>query len=214
MLRALEGKKNCFWRLHKPIPFQYGRADCVRDEKKATTKFPFAATEHENHANPFGQGDWVLKELKRDFGVFLASLAPIQWCILFILCRYECSPDHCHDGSSRDLYSRSQQDHWRPLQVGIIHKLFSTVSDGLELRSYPTCTSKPWEADLSTTLAWDLPSSHSGERRVSYWVDLNFICFFFPLICPCILCPAPGDKFGRPLNRDIQGDFTLHTNNW
>jgi hypothetical protein len=23
-----------------------------------------------------------------------------------------------------------------------------------------------------------------------------------------------GDKFGRPLNRDIQGDFTLHTNNW
>ena len=89
-----------------------------------------------------------------------------------------------------------------------------TVSDGLELRSYPTCTSKPWEADLSTTLAWDLPSSHSGERRVSYWVDLNFICFFFPLICPCILCPAPGDKFGRPLNRDIQGDFTLHTNNW
>ena len=78
MLRALEGKENCFWRLHKPIPFQYGRADCVRDEKKATTKFPFAATDHENHANPFGQGDWVLKELKRDFGMFLASLAPIQ----------------------------------------------------------------------------------------------------------------------------------------
>ena len=73
MLRALEGKENCFWRLHKPIPFQYGRADCVRDKKKATTKFPFAATEHENHANPFGQGDWVLKELKRDFGMFLAS---------------------------------------------------------------------------------------------------------------------------------------------
>ena len=25
---------------------------------------------------------------------------------------------------------------------------------------------------------------------------------------------SSGDKFGRPLNRDIQGDFTLHTNNW
>ena len=123
MLRALEGKENCFWRLHKPIPFQYGRADCVRDEKKATTKFPFAATEHENHANPFGQGDWVLKELKRDFGMFLASLAPVQPHIWCIQCRYECSPDHCHDGSPWDLYSRSQQDHWRPLQVGIIYKL-------------------------------------------------------------------------------------------
>merc|ERR1712218_713158 len=23
-----------------------------------------------------------------------------------------------------------------------------------------------------------------------------------------------GDKFGRPLNRDVQGNFCLHTNNW
>merc|ERR1719500_2726109 len=69
MVVGLEGKENCFWRLHKPIPFQYGRADCVRDQSKASVKFPFSATEHENHANPFGQGDSVLKELKRDFGM-------------------------------------------------------------------------------------------------------------------------------------------------
>ena len=69
MVVGLEGKENCFGRLHKPIPFQYGRADCVRDESKATKKFPFSATDHENHANPFGQGDSVLKELKRDFGM-------------------------------------------------------------------------------------------------------------------------------------------------
>ena len=69
MVVGLEGKENCFWRLHKPIPFQYGRADCVRDQSKASVKFPFSATDHENHANPFGQGDSVLKELKRDFGM-------------------------------------------------------------------------------------------------------------------------------------------------
>jgi hypothetical protein len=66
---ALEGRESCLWRLHKPVPFQYGRADCVKEVDKAKTEFPFEATNSESHSNPFGQADWVLKDLKRDFGL-------------------------------------------------------------------------------------------------------------------------------------------------
>merc|ERR1719209_2197485 len=69
MVAAIEGKEKCLWKLQQPVPFQYGRVDCVKDESKAATDFPFEATNQESHSNPFGQGDWVLKDLKRDFGM-------------------------------------------------------------------------------------------------------------------------------------------------
>merc|ERR1711899_316653 len=67
MVAALEGKEKCLWKLQQPVPFQYGRVDCVKDESKAATEFPFEATNQESHSNPFGQGSSVLKDLKRDF---------------------------------------------------------------------------------------------------------------------------------------------------
>ena len=69
MVVALEGKEKCLWKLEQPVPFQYGRADCVRNPSEGTTDLPFEATNKESHSNPFGQGDWVLKDLKRDFGM-------------------------------------------------------------------------------------------------------------------------------------------------
>ena len=69
MVLALEGKDKCLMRLHKPIPFQYGRSDCVRDETEAKTSFPYEATNKESHQNPHGQASWVLEDLKRDFGM-------------------------------------------------------------------------------------------------------------------------------------------------
>ena len=69
MVMALEGKEKCLWKLQKPVPFQYGRADCVRDERLARTKFPFEATNEESHSNPFGEGRRVLEDLKMDFGM-------------------------------------------------------------------------------------------------------------------------------------------------
>jgi len=160
MLTALEGKENCFWRLHKPIPFQYGRADCVRDEKKATTKFPFAATEHENHANPFGQGDWVLKELKRDFGMSARQTIAMM----------------AAHGISTHAHNKIIGVHYRWAGAPFISNLY-----------FKTLGSRP-QYNLGMGLAL---KSLWGEKGVLL-----------------------GDKFGRPLNRDIQGDFTLHTNNW
>merc|ERR1712156_1212072 len=69
MVVALKGKEKCLWKLEQPVPFQYGRADCVRNPSEGTTDLPFEATNKESHSNPFGQGDWVLKDLKRDFGM-------------------------------------------------------------------------------------------------------------------------------------------------
>ena len=69
MVTAIEGEEKCLWKLQKPVPFQYGRADCVRDESLGQTKFPFEATSKESHSNPFGEGKHVLEDLKRDFGL-------------------------------------------------------------------------------------------------------------------------------------------------
>ena len=69
MVTVIEGEEKCLWKLQKPVPFQYGRADCVRDESLGQTKFPFEATSEESHSNPFGEGKQVLEDLKRDFGL-------------------------------------------------------------------------------------------------------------------------------------------------
>jgi len=66
---ATEGWDKCEIKSHKEIPFQYGRRDCVPDPEKKWTPYPFEATDEENHSNPFGTGEAVLKDLKRDFGL-------------------------------------------------------------------------------------------------------------------------------------------------
>ena len=151
MVVGLEGKENCFWRLHKPIPFQYGRADCVRDESKATKKFPFSATDHENHANPFGQGDSVLKELKRDFGMSARHTIALM----------------AAHGISTHAHNKILGIHYRSDSQEIFQLQTLSKTGGEEVRSYLTCTSKRWAADHNTTWAMGFRSSQSGERRVS-----------------------------------------------
>ena len=68
MVVTLEGKEKCLWKLQEPVPFQYGRIDCVRDIRRAATKFPFEATNKESHSNPWDEGSHVLEHLNRDDG--------------------------------------------------------------------------------------------------------------------------------------------------
>merc|ERR1711936_779602 len=141
-------------------PSEYGRADCVRDQSKASVRFPFSATDHENHANPFGQGDWVLKELKRDFGMSARQTIAMM----------------AAHGISTHAHNKIIGVHYRWAGAPFISNLY-----------FKTLGSRP-QYNLGMGLAL---KSLWGEKGVLL-----------------------GDKFGRPLNRDIQGDFTLHTNNW
>ena len=65
---VLEGKDKCLIKLHKPITFQYGRADCISDESKKITDLPYEQTDKETPYNPHGTSTTVLDTLKEDFG--------------------------------------------------------------------------------------------------------------------------------------------------
>jgi len=60
---VLEGREKCDIKLHRAFFFKTGRKDCISDNPT----FPYKATKEERHANPWGQADSVLKDLKRDF---------------------------------------------------------------------------------------------------------------------------------------------------
>ena len=66
---VLEGRENCLIKLHKPIAWQYGRADCVPDEEKKLTDLPYESTNKETGYNAHGTGRSVLETLKDDFGL-------------------------------------------------------------------------------------------------------------------------------------------------
>ena len=68
-LAAIDGADKCTMKLHKRIPFRTGRVDCVPDEDKKWTPFPFEATKKEKHSNTWGTGTQVVKDLKNDFGL-------------------------------------------------------------------------------------------------------------------------------------------------
>jgi hypothetical protein len=65
---ALEGRDSCLIKLHKPISWQYGRADCVREQGKNLTNLPYESTNKETGYNAHGTGQKVLETLKEDFG--------------------------------------------------------------------------------------------------------------------------------------------------
>ena len=60
----LEGREKCDIKLHRPIKFQYGRKDCIPEEGKDA---PYKTSRHENHDNPWGHGDNVIANFKKDF---------------------------------------------------------------------------------------------------------------------------------------------------
>jgi len=68
-VRLLEGVDKCFFKLFKPSMFKFGRKDCIPDETKKVTNFPYEATNEESHPNTYGTADHVLKNLKKDFGL-------------------------------------------------------------------------------------------------------------------------------------------------
>merc|ERR1719222_1031098 len=161
MVVALEGKEKCLWKLEQPVPFQYGRADCVRNPSAGATDLPFEATNKESHSNPFGQGDWVLKDLKRDFGM------PARQSIALMA-----------------VHGIAPEKHNKQLEVEYKWGGSPFISNNY----FKTLGSRPqYNLGLGLRLASDFGKSNGA------------------LI---------GDKFGRPLVREVQGDFTIDMKNW
>ena len=158
MVAALEGKENCLWKLEKPVPFQYGRVDCVRNEEEAKTKFPFEATNSESHPNSFGQANTVLEDLKEDFGMTARQSIALM----------------AAHGIATHSHNKVLGIEYRWAGSPFISNLY-----------FKTLASKP-----QYNLGAGLSVNDNGQGVLA------------------------GDKFGRPLNRDIQGEFCLHTNDW
>ena len=65
---VLEGREQCLIKLHKPISWQYGRADCIPNEGEKRTNLPYESTYKETGYNAYGTGKKILETLKEDFG--------------------------------------------------------------------------------------------------------------------------------------------------
>ena len=68
-VRLLEDADKCFFKLFKPSVFKFGRRDCVPDEVKKVTEFPYGATDTERHPNNYGTAKHVVDSLQSDFGL-------------------------------------------------------------------------------------------------------------------------------------------------
>ena len=159
MVVALEGKEKCLWKLEQPVPFQYGRADCVRNPSAGSTDLPFEATNKESHSNPFGQGDWVLKDLKRDFGM------PARQSIALMA-----------------VHGIAPEKHNKQLEVAYRWGGNPFLSNNY----YKTLGGRPQY------------SLQAGIRFGSHNSDSVLV----------------GDEFGRPLTREVQGDFSITSGQW
>ena len=159
MVVALEGKEKCLWKLQEPVPFQYGRADCVREASAATADFPFEATDKESHSNPFGQGDWVLKDLKRDFGM------PARQSIALMA-----------------VHGIAPEKHNKQLEINYRWGGNPFLSNNY----YKTLGSRP-----QYSLLGGIRLGHTESDSV-----------------------LVGDEFGRPLTREVQGEFSITMRDW
>ena len=68
-ISLIEGREKCEMKQTRPLPFRWGRIDCIPDEDKKWTPYPFEATKKERHSNTYGTGTQVIKDLKRDFNM-------------------------------------------------------------------------------------------------------------------------------------------------
>ena len=55
--------------MSRPIPFRWGRVDCIPDEGQKWTPYPFEATKKELHSNAYGTGNQAVDDFKRDFNM-------------------------------------------------------------------------------------------------------------------------------------------------
>ena len=159
MVVALEGKEKCLWKLQQPVPFQYGRTDCVRDASAAMTDFLFEATNKESHSNPFGQGDWVLKDLKRDFEM------PARQSIALMA-----------------VHGIAPEKHNKQLEIAYRWGGNPFLSNNY----FKTLGSRP-QYSLNSGIRF------GGQTSLG---------------------PLVGDEHGRPLSREVQGDFSITMKNW
>jgi len=155
---ALEGRDKCLMRLHSPLPFQYGRIDCVKDEEQAKSEFPFEATQKESHFNSFGQASRVLEDLKRDFGMTSRQSIALM-----------------------ATHSLATHSHNKIL--------------GMEYR-WP---GNPFLSNLYFKILASKPMYNLGAGLAVNDHGQGVLA---------------GDKFGRPLNRDIQGNFQFSCYEW
>jgi len=154
---ALEGHEKCLMRLHKPLPFQYGRVDCIKNQAEAKTDFPFEATNEESHSNHHGKASDVLNDLKRDFGLTAKQSIALM--------------------ASHSMATHSH------------NKIL-----GMEYR-WP---GNPFLSNIyfKVMASWPLYNMEAGLAQSDGKGVLA------------------GDKFGRPLNRDIQGNFQFSCTEW
>ena len=88
-LGAIEGIEACKFKLDNPLPFKFGRKDCLPDPEKA---FPFMASKKENHANAYGTGKKVIEDLNKDFG--LDAEETISLMAVHSLANFGANPEH------------------------------------------------------------------------------------------------------------------------
>ena len=67
--RGIDGNDKCEIKLSRPIPFRWGRVDCIPDEGQKWTPYPFEATKKELHSNAYGTGNQAVDDFKRDFNM-------------------------------------------------------------------------------------------------------------------------------------------------
>ena len=63
----ITGAENCHIKTAKPLPFRWGRTDCIPDSETKWTPYDFEGTKTEKHSNAYGTGTQVVKNLKADF---------------------------------------------------------------------------------------------------------------------------------------------------
>jgi len=68
-VRLLESEEKCYFKLFKPSVFKFGRVDCIPDETKKVTTFPYESTDPESHPNNYGSAKHVVDSLKHDFNL-------------------------------------------------------------------------------------------------------------------------------------------------
>ena len=66
-MSLMEGLDGCQIKLNRPLPFKWGRTDCIPDESEKWTPYDFEATKTEKHSNSYGTGNQVVDDLKGDF---------------------------------------------------------------------------------------------------------------------------------------------------
>jgi len=179
----LEGLDKCIVKLHKPVPFQHGRRDCVQDPHLMTTEYPFEATKDEHHPNPHGSGESVLRMMKDEFGISGSQL-------IALMAVHGLAPQH-HNTNLKNQYR------WpgNPFLSNMYHK---ALANRPLYMTGSWLNEGPWDAAHTSTLIGDKDGNpiHGDIQG-----GLTFECKMFWNTSN----PDSGPCFFRPLNVNLKG---------